>query len=243
MKTYKETAHDVLMRVRQEEEERKMKQKRMKWMIPAALALLVLLGVGITLVIQNSRRYSGGPGEEAGGEENELESAREAVGRDVVHRSEVLSAEEAMAHVEKNLEGYVNQLKASGIPVESLHVRGNAYTMLNLGTHKNELADNFRYVLLYDQDDKLKAIQTLGKENGIIHESLGFGGPWFESFSALLDEYQGQELVCVFFRYSDVFITPDNRILMPQGYDTVKYFPAGIDYYSAFKTKDNVYIP
>ncbi|MBR0087767.1 MAG: hypothetical protein IJL98_08530 [Lachnospiraceae bacterium] len=240
MKTYKETAHDVLMRVRQEEEERKMKQKRMKRLIPAAAILLVLLGVGIALILQNSR-YSGGS--EAGGEEPELESAKEAVGREVIHRSEVLTAEEAMDHVNKNLQGYVNQLNASGVPVESLHVRGNAYSMLNLGKKKNELADNFRYILLYDQDDRLKAIQSLGKENGRIYESLSFGGPWFDEFSSLLDEYQGQELVCVFFRYSDVLIAPDNRILMPQGYDTDKYFPAGTDYYSAFKTPDNVLIP
>ena len=176
MKTYKETAYDVLTRVRQEQEERKMKQKRMKWIIPAAVMLLVLLGAGIFEIIKNRNGHSGG---DAGNEEM-LESALQAVGRDVVHRPVVLTSEEALTHADQRLESYKQQLNASGVPVESVHVRGNAFAMLNLETDKNELADDFREVFLYDQDNKLKGSVTLWKENGTIYESLAFGSKWFD---------------------------------------------------------------
>lgn len=158
---------------------------------------------------------------------------------------EEITDEEAQAFFKENT-WIRNSLEASGVFAENLKIKPHGYCHVYYDGAQGkpfEIRQNFRDYLAYD-GDKLISIITLTKENGKLSASPAFGGPWFDSFNTLLQQYKGQEIVFVYAGWMEFFVTPDNKWHYPQGQDLRLEFGAKADeLYSIFYHEKAVYVP
>lgn len=78
---------------------------------------------------------------------------------------------------------------------------------------------NFMDFHVYNAD-RLVAIVTLVKENGLITATPAFGAPWFDSFNNALNKYHGQKVLFLYAGPMAYAIAPDNTVIHPQGYES-----------------------
>ena len=163
----------------------------------------------------------------------------------VARRNETLDAATADRYIAENKASIVEGLSMSGVPMHgNVTISSRGYTHLNLsggGTWK-ELATDFRDYLIYN-DNRLVAILTLWIENGVVHASPAFGGPWFDSFDQFLQQHKGEALAFVYVGMEEYVVTPQGEIINPLGLDVRERFPDSGNYYDYLTYPENTYTP
>ncbi len=194
---------------------------------------------------QGVTRFGGN--EASGGETDNLPITIERLQTElgVGRRNETLDAATADRYIAENKASIVEGLSMSGVPMSgNVTISDKGYTHLNLsggGTWK-ELATDFRDYLIYN-DDRLVAILTLWIENGVVHASPAFGGPWFNSFDQFLQQHKGEALAFVYVGMQEYVVTPRGEIINPLGLDARERFPDSGNYYTYLAYPENTYTP
>lgn len=143
---------------------------------------------------------------------------------------EVLTDEQAQEYFKANKETIFSSLSQSGVTITSPKISEKGYSHVSYDGTQGEtfvVRQNFRDYLVYD-GDKLVAIITLVKENGVIYSTPSFGAKWFEYYNAFLQKHKGEKLVYVYAKNFEIIIAPDNICYSPMGNDFSSY-PEGAE--------------
>ena len=126
---------------------------------------------------------------------------------------EAVTDADAEAYFSENLGGILSSLSASGVAVGDAHVVYPGYCHMNLGK-TGEVRANYRDYLLYS-GETLVSIVTLYREEGEIHASPAFGGPWFADYAAFLRAHRGEGLLFFYDGFRELALTPQNELFCP----------------------------
>ena len=126
---------------------------------------------------------------------------------------EAITDEDAEAYFSENLGGILSSLSASGVGAGDAHVVYPGYCHMNLGK-TGEVRANYRDYLLY-RGETLVSIVTLYREDGEIHSSPAFGGPWFADYAAFLRSHRGEGLLFFYDGLRELALTPQNALFCP----------------------------
>ena len=155
---------------------------------------------------------------------------------------EKITDEEARDYFNKNTASLQSSLTASGVELaeiyyeadydgtqvicakDSLLIRkGYCHVSYDGNTDESKpgltVKQNFMDFHVYNAD-RLVAIVTLVKENGLITATPAFGAPWFDSFNNALNKYHGQKVLFLYAGAMAYAIAPDNTVIHPQGYES-----------------------
>ncbi len=164
--------------------------------------------------------------------------------RTITVTAEQITDEEAAAYFAENYGSIKSALAASGALTE-LRISEKGYshvTYTGAEGESLELRANFRDYLAYD-GDRLAAIITLFKENGVIYNSPAFGSPWFAGYDAFLQAHRGEALVYVYAGNAEIILLPDGGIYSPLA-GLPQAYMEGIDNpYAVFYHPGAVYVP
>ena len=105
-----------------------------------------------------------------------------------------------------------------------------------------EALRNARDYLVYS-GDRLAAILTLAKENGVLRHSLAFGPAGYEEYDEYLNAHKGQELMCLYAGSVEIILAPDGDSIDPLGSDVDDHLSWVSDPYEWFYSKDVAFIP
>lgn len=181
---------------------------------------------------------------------------------------EKITEEEAREYFNKNSASLASSLAASGVEIaeiayeadydgaqvicakDSLVIRkGYCHVSYDGNTDESKpgltVKQNFMDFHVYNAD-RLVAIVTLVKENGLIYATPAFGAPWFDSFDKALKKYAGQKVLFLYAGAMAYAIAPDGKVIHPQGYESsvkdsgLDKFP---DAYNWFYNEQCVYTP
>jgi len=156
-----------------------------------------------------------------------------------------ITEEEAKQYFEETSASIISSLSASGVEADNIRISDTGYCHINYdGTAgKNlEIRQNFRDYLVYN-GDRLVAIVTLTKDNGLLSSTPAFGGEWFDDYNEFLKQHEGQKLVYLYAGWMEIIIAPDNTCTNPMGLDVSEYLKGIEDPYKWFYNKAAVYTP
>ena len=156
-----------------------------------------------------------------------------------------ITEEEAKRYFEENRASITNSLSASGIAADDIRISDTGYCHIsyNGGADKNlEIRQNFRDYLVYN-GDRLVAIVTLTKDNGLLSSTPAFGGTWFDDYNAFLKQHEGQKLLYLYAGWMEIIISPDNTCTNPMGQDISEYLKGIENPYEWFYNEAAVYTP
>ena len=158
---------------------------------------------------------------------------------------EEITDSEAQKYLADNYVSLASALSASGVPTDDLRFSEKGYCHVSYSATEEKhfkINQNFRDYLAYN-DDRLVAIITLSKENGVIYNSPAFGAGWFDIFNANLQQHKGEKLIFAYIGDGfEIFITPDGRYCNTAGQEIGVEFDVN-DIYHAFYHEKAVYIP
>ncbi|MBQ9869373.1 MAG: hypothetical protein IJM32_06915 [Ruminococcus sp.] len=183
---------------------------------------------------------------------------------------EKITEEEARDYFTKNAASLESSLAASGVEIAEiwydgaesnfmgtvlcakgslLFKKGYCHVSYDGNTDESKpgltVKQNFMDFHVYNAD-RLVAIVTLVKENGLIYATPAFGAPWFDSFDKALKKYAGQKVLFLYAGAMAYAIAPDGKVIHPQGYESsvkdsgLDKFP---DAYNWFYNEQCVYTP
>ena len=183
---------------------------------------------------------------------------------------EKITEEEARDYFTKNAASLESSLAASGVEIAEiwydgaesnfmgtvlcakgslLFKKGYCHVSYDGNTDESKpgltVKQNFMDFHVYNAD-RLVAIVTLVKDNGLIYASPAFGAPWFDSFDKALKKYAGQKVLFLYAGAMAYAIAPDGKVIHPQGYESsvkdsgLDKFP---DAYNWFYNEQCVYTP
>ena len=181
---------------------------------------------------------------------------------------EKITDEEARDYFNKNTASLQSSLTASGVELAEIYYEANydgtqvicakdsllirkGYCHVSYDGNTDEskpgltVKQNFMDFHVYNAD-RLVAIVTLVKENGLIYATPAFGAPWFDSFDKALKKYAGQKVLFLYAGAMAYAIAPDGKVIHPQGYESsvkdsgLDKFP---DAYNWFYNEQCVYTP
>ncbi len=188
-------------------------------------------------------------------------------------QGEKITEEEAREYFEKNAASLQSSLSASGVKIVDygymaydygqydwdstvlcgkgslLFKKGYCHVSYDGNTDESKpgltVKQNFMDFHVYNAD-RLVAIVTLVKENGLIYGTPAFGASWFDSFDKALRKYSGQKVLFLYAGAMAFAIAPDGKVIHPQGYESsVK--DSGLDKfpnaYSWFYNEQCVFTP
>lgn len=215
---------------------------KMAGLIAACICLLAAGVFGSRALLKR-----GGEENEAGGTDGKLNVTSEIV---LTGTEYELSLSEAVSYLESAKAGIINELTASGVHTGDFHFSPWGVSILRSGNKGNTMAVDWKQFLAYD-GEKLIAIIDLCKDGSGVHHYVAFGGPWFESYDAMLKAHAGEELVMIYVGDVQAVVTPDNEVLsivaVVEGTDSDGHFRESIeegkDYYHYFKREQNTFIP
>lgn len=181
---------------------------------------------------------------------------------------EKITDEEARDYFNKNTASLQSSLTASGVELAEIYYEANydgtqvicakdsllirkGYCHVSYDGNTDEskpgltVKQNFMDFHVYNAD-RLVAIVTLVKENGLIYATPAFGAPWFDSFDKALQKYAGKKVLFLYAGAMAYAIAPDGKVIHPQGYESsvkdsgLDKFP---DAYNWFYNEQCVYTP
>ena len=158
---------------------------------------------------------------------------------------EEITEEEAAKYFKENRASIVSSLSASGVAADDIRISEKGYCHINYNgdADKNlEIRRNFRDYLVYN-GEKLVAIVTLTKDNGLLSSTPAFGGTWFDDYNEFLNQHKGQELVYLYAGWMEIIIAPDNTCTNPMGLDISEYLKGIENPYEWFYNEKAIYIP
>ncbi len=155
---------------------------------------------------------------------------------------EKITDEEARDYFNKNTASLQSSLTASGVELAEIYYEADydgtqvicakdsllirkGYCHVSYDGNTDEsmpgltVKQNFMDFHVYNAD-RLVAIVTLVKENGLIYASPAFGAPWFDSFDKDLKKYAGQKVLFLYAGAMAYAIAPDGKVIHPQGYES-----------------------
>ena len=156
-----------------------------------------------------------------------------------------LSDEEAQSYFTENRNSIVNSLCASGVTADSIRISDKGYchiTYNGILGEGFEIRQNSRDYLVYN-GDKLVAIITLYKENGVVSNTISFGAKWFDKYNNYLKQHKGEKLVYAYAGWFEIVVAPDNTYFNPMGYDVSPYLEGTDEPYKWFYHELNSYTP
>jgi hypothetical protein len=123
---------------------------------------------------------------------------------------------------------------------EKPRVSENGYSHLYIGDDGNELAVNVRDYLIYS-GETLACIATVTNDEKGMSYRLEYGSDWIEGYGDILEDYAGRELVYVYAQGAEVILTPDSKVLSPQGNSVPQIFETQnvAEYYDYYKYPQN----
>ena len=175
----------------------------------------------------------------------------ERAAREQLERSgEKLTDKQAQVYFKENLTWLQSALSASGVPADALHIseRGYSHVMFENNNAASAapvctLHQNFRDYPVWNGDE-LVAIVTLVLENGELHATPAFGGPWFSAFGDFLNMHKGEKLLFLYFGGQTEFVlTPDGKVRNVQGQEQAPDFGSIKNPYSFFYCPEAVFVP
>ena len=198
------------------------RRRRTVGLLAAAICLTAGLLLGIVVPRLNPDRAKTKDGGLAGG----------------VEGSAALSAAQILSR------GIRTEGEVSGVRMDQPRFAEKGIGHLSISESGAVLKTNWRDFLVYDGDEII-AIYTLCKENGLIHATPAWGGPWFAEYSRFLAEHAGQELVYLYLDAAqEIILLPDGQAVNPLGYPAGEQFSGSrYDYYTRCKTPLNTYVP
>ncbi len=183
-------------------------------------------------------------------------------------QGEKITDEEARDYFNKNSASLASSLTASGVELAEVYYEADCdgtqvicakdslvirkgYCRVSYDGNTDEskpgltVKQNFMDFHVYNAD-RLVAIVTLVKENGLIYGTPAFGASWFDSFDKALRKYSGQKVLFLYAGAMAFAIAPDGKVIHPQGYEnSVK--DSGLDKfpnaYQWFYNEQCVYTP
>lgn len=226
-----------------------VKKNRRRWPVAAAACFTVLVSAIVVCLLLTRTPDDGhrlpadskAPVVNDGGAGGSINMIAESV---LTGTDSPLGDEEGRSLLEVRMVSIKNDLSASGVPANALRISSKGYSHMRTDESGNEMAVNVRDYLLYNNGD-LVSIATVIKHDDFISYNLMFGGEWFESYDAILREYEGKELVYLYVGDTEAIVTPDNKVLSTQGIDLSDEIDAenADKYYSFFKREENTYVP
>ena len=165
--------------------------------------------------------------------------------RTIRETGEAITDEEAAAHFRENT-WLQSALTSSGVNADGIRFAEHGYCHVSYdGTQGKsfEVRRNFRDYPVWNGSGELIAIVTLTKENGALSATPAFGGPWFGDYNAFLRQHRGEALVFVYAGWIELVITPDNKVVNPQGTDVSRYLAGVENPYEIFKCDAATYVP
>ena len=165
--------------------------------------------------------------------------------RTIQYTGEAVTDAEAAAYFKENT-WLQSALTSSGVDAGGLRFAEHGYCHVSYdGTQGKsfEVRRNFRDYPVWNGGGELIAIVTLTKENGGLSATPAFGGPWFGDYNAFLRQHRGEALVYVYAGWMELVITPDNKVVNPQGTDVSQYLKGVENPYEIFKCDAATYIP
>ncbi len=175
----------------------------------------------------------------------------ERAAREQLERSgEKLTDEQAQAYFKENLTWLQSALSASGVPADALRISERGYSHVMFENYNAApaapvcaLHQNFRDYPVWNGDE-LVAIVTLVLENGELHATPAFGGPWFSAFGDFLNMHKGEKLLFLYFGGQTEFVlTPDGKVRNVQGQELAPDFGEIKNPYDFFYCPEAVYVP
>lgn len=163
----------------------------------------------------------------------------------ITFKGEKITDEEATAYFSENRVSIVSAFSASGVPADNIKISEHGYCHISYdGTEGKglEVIQNFRDFLVYN-GNRLAAIITLTKENGVISNTSSFGAPWFDNYNEYLKEHTGQKLIYVYASNMEIIIAPDESYVNPMGYEVSEYLNRVKNPYEWFYNENIVFIP
>lgn len=156
-------------------------------------------------------------------------------------KRDAFTAEEGKAYLESARSGLESTLRTCGVRAEGCRI-GGGYTHVGIDGNTAVIRENFRDYLLFT-GEKLAAIVIVSKENGVFHESLVFGAPWFDDYRKMLEKHRGEELLYLYLGNTEVVVTPDGTVLSTAGIELPEdYTGRGKELYGYFRC-GNTFIP
>lgn len=165
--------------------------------------------------------------------------------RSICETGEAITDAEAAAYFRENT-WLQSALTSSGVNADGICFAEHGYCHVSYdGTQGKsfEVRRNFRDYPVWNGGGELIAIVTLTKENGSLSATPAFGGPWFGDYNAFLQQHKGEALVYVYAGWMELVITPDNKVVNPQGTDVSQYLAGVENPYEIFKCDAATYIP
>ena len=168
----------------------------------------------------------------------------------LVRSGEKLTDEQAQVYFKENLTWLQSALSSSGVPAENLHIseRGYSHVMFENNNAASAapvcaLHQNFRDYPVWNGDE-LVAIVTLVLENGELHATPAFGGPWFKAFGEFLNAHKGEKLLFLYFGGQTEFVlTPDGKVRNVQGQELAPDFGEIKKPYDFFYCPEAIFVP
>ncbi len=221
------------------------RRRRTIGLLAAAICLTAGLLLGVVVPRLNPDRAKTEDGGLAGGVEGSAAlSAAQILSRGIRTEGEVLDDAEGAAYLAQYRAALLDTLRVSGIRMDQPRFAEKGIGHLSISESGAVLKTNWRDFLVYDGDEII-AIYTLYKENGLIHATPAWGGPWFAEYSRFLAEHAGQELVYLYLDAAqEIILLPDGQAVNPLGYPAGAQFSGSrYDYYTRCKTPLNTYVP
>lgn len=165
--------------------------------------------------------------------------------REIEVTGEAITDEEAKVYFEKNGAGIIGSLSSGGVESDSIRISEKGYSHVTYdGTEGKcfELRQNYRDYLVHN-GDKLVAIITLWKEDGVIYNTPSFGAKWFDDYNDYLNNHRGEELVYAYAGWFEIIIAPDNTYYNPMGLPAEYYLEGVENPYEVFYHEAAVYVP
>ena len=165
--------------------------------------------------------------------------------RTIQYTGEAITDAEAAAYFKEST-WLQSALSASGVDADGIRYTEHGYCHISYdGTEGKsfEVRQNFRDYLVWNGKGDLIAIVTLTKENGALSATPAFGGPWFQTYNAFLQQHKGEALVFVYAGWMELVVTPDNDVYNPQGTDVSRYLKGVENPYEIFRCDAATYVP
>ena len=158
----------------------------------------------------------------------------------IIYTGEVLTDEDAAWYFREEGGAIRQSLASGGVPVEEFRIARHGYYHLSLGESLTVRQD-LRDYLVYN-GSRLVAILTLVMENGNIYCTPGFGAPWYDGFSAFLEDHAGQALLFLYCGSQELVLTPEDELFAPQGGTAPESLSAALRY-GALRGEGYLYVP
>ncbi len=162
---------------------------------------------------------------------------------------ERISDEEAKKYLAENKISVSEALSASGVDAGNISFSEKGYCHVAYSDEDEKtlsVNEGCRDYLVYN-GEKLVAIITLIKENGVVTGTPMFGAKWFDGYNRFLQKNKGGELIYVYLGMVELVIAPDNTVyapvLSPHGADAAKLIENIENAYEIFYHKSAVYVP